>query len=97
MGCAFQFAHAGYVAYVVQVSVGADKKLKIDKAFAAIDIGSQIINTLQAESLVQGGFIEGMSHLMRLGNHDRQGSRGAKQFQPLSADAHGRRCRRRSK
>ncbi len=63
-GCAFQFAHAGYVAYVVEVTVGADKKLKVNKAWAAIDIGSQIINTLQAQNLVQGGFIEGMSHLM---------------------------------
>jgi isoquinoline 1-oxidoreductase beta subunit len=63
-GVAFQFAHSGYVAYVVQVTVGADKKLKVDKAWAAVDIGNQIVNPLQAESLVQGGFIEGMSHLM---------------------------------
>jgi isoquinoline 1-oxidoreductase subunit beta len=64
MGTAFQFAHAGYVAYVVQVTVGSDKKIKVDKAWAAIDIGSQIINTSEAESLVQGGMVEGMSHLM---------------------------------
>ncbi len=63
-GVAFQFAHSGYVAYVVQVTVGADKKLKVDKAWGAIDIGSQIVNTSQATSLVQGGFVEGMSHLM---------------------------------
>jgi isoquinoline 1-oxidoreductase beta subunit len=63
-GVAFQFAHSGYVAYVAQVTVGADKKLKVDKAWAAVDIGNQIVNTSQAESLVQGGFIEGMSHLM---------------------------------
>jgi isoquinoline 1-oxidoreductase beta subunit len=63
-GVAFQFAHSGYVAYVVQVTVGADKKLKINKAWAAVDIGNQIVNPSQAESLVQGGFVEGMSHLM---------------------------------
>jgi isoquinoline 1-oxidoreductase beta subunit len=63
-GVAFQFAHSGYVAYVVQVTIGADKKLKVDKAWSAVDIGNQIVNTSQAESLVHGGFIEGMSHLM---------------------------------
>ena len=63
-GVAFQFAHSGYVAYVVQVSVDANKKLKIDKAWAAIDIGNQIMNVSQAENLVQGGFVEGMSHMM---------------------------------
>ena len=49
-GVAFQFAHAGYVAYVVQVSVDATKKLKVDKAWAAIDIGNQILNLSQAAS-----------------------------------------------
>ncbi len=63
-GVAFQFAHAGYVAYVCEVAVGADKKLRVNKVWSAIDIGSQIVNTSQAVSLVQGGFIEGMSHLM---------------------------------
>ena len=64
MGCAFQFAHAGYVAYVVQASVGADKKVKIDKAWAAVDVGRQIVNPSSSKNLVQGAFIEAMSHLM---------------------------------
>jgi isoquinoline 1-oxidoreductase subunit beta len=63
-GVAFQFAHNGYVAYVCQVSVDASKKVKVDKAWAAVDIGEQILNLSQAENLVQGGFVEGMSHLM---------------------------------
>jgi isoquinoline 1-oxidoreductase subunit beta len=48
----------------VEVAVGADKKLKINKAWAAIDIGNQVVNTSQSINLVQGGFIEGMSHIM---------------------------------
>jgi len=63
-GVAFQFAHAGYVAYVVQVSIDASKKIKVDKAWAVVDIGNQVINLSQSENLVQGGFVEGMSHLM---------------------------------
>ncbi len=63
-GVAFQFAHNGYVAYVCQVSVDASKKLRVDKAWAAVDIGEQILNLSEAENLVQGGFVEGMSHLM---------------------------------
>ena len=64
LGMAFQFAHSGYVAYVVEVAVNDQKKLKVNRAWAAIDIGSQIINPSEAQSLVQGGFIEAMSHMM---------------------------------
>jgi isoquinoline 1-oxidoreductase beta subunit len=63
-GVAFQFAHAGYVAYVVEAAVGADKRIRIDKAWAAIDIGRQIVNPSESINLVQGAFIEAMSHMM---------------------------------
>jgi isoquinoline 1-oxidoreductase beta subunit len=64
MGVAFQFAHAGYVAYVVEVAVDNNKRIKINKAWAAVDIGRQIVNPSMAKNLVEGGFIEGMSHIM---------------------------------
>lgn len=64
MGVAFQFAHAGYVAYIVEVAVDANKALKINRVWCAVDIGRQIVNLSQSESLVHGGFIEGMSHIM---------------------------------
>ena len=64
MGAAFQFAHAGYVAYVVDLSVDANRQITIHKAWAAIDIGRQIVNPSRSVNLVQGGFIEGMSHMM---------------------------------
>jgi isoquinoline 1-oxidoreductase beta subunit len=64
MGVAFQYAHAGYVAYVVELSVSADKRVDVRRVWCAVDIGRQIVNLSQSESLVHGGFIEGMSHLM---------------------------------
>jgi isoquinoline 1-oxidoreductase beta subunit len=63
-GVAFQFAHAGYVAYVVEVSVGDDKKVTVNKAWVAIDIGRQIVNPSESTNLVQGAFVEAMSHMM---------------------------------
>ncbi len=63
-GVAFQFAHSGYVAYVVEVAVGDDKKVNVNKAWAAIDIGRQIVNPSESINLVQGAFIEAMSHMM---------------------------------
>jgi isoquinoline 1-oxidoreductase beta subunit len=63
-GVAFQYAHAGYVAYVVEVSVDNNKKIKVNRAWGAVDIGNQIVNMSMAENLVEGGLVEGMSHLM---------------------------------
>jgi len=63
-GVAFQFAHSGYVAYVVEVTVNAEKRIDVKNAWVAIDIGRQIVNPSQATNLVQGAFVEAMSHMM---------------------------------
>ena len=64
LGVAFQYAHAGYVAYVVELTVDAKKAVSVKRAWCAVDIGRQIVNPSQSENLVHGGFIEAMSHSM---------------------------------
>jgi isoquinoline 1-oxidoreductase beta subunit len=64
LGSAFQYAHSGYVAYIVELTVDAKKAVSVKRAWCAVDIGRQIVNPSQAENLVDGGFIEGMSHVM---------------------------------
>jgi isoquinoline 1-oxidoreductase beta subunit len=60
MGVAFYFSHRGYVAHVVQVSVALDGAIKIDKVWAAADVGRVIINPSGAVQQIQGAALDGM-------------------------------------
>ena len=63
MGIAVWFCHLGYFAEVAEVSVDAQNKVTVHRVWAAGDVGSQIINPKAAESMAQGGIMEGMGHL----------------------------------
>ena len=64
MGVAFQFAHAGYFAWAVDLSLDANQRITVHRAWCAGDIGRQIVNPSRSRNLVEGAFIEAMSHMM---------------------------------
>src|SRR5437879_2688767 len=64
-GTAFQFSHRGYFAHVAEVSVdSSNNAVDVKKVWIVGDIGSQIVNPLNAVSQSQGGVVEAMSHMM---------------------------------
>ncbi|MEO0031086.1 MAG: hypothetical protein RIS94_844 [Pseudomonadota bacterium] len=62
-GFGFYFSHRGYFAEVVDVTV-ADGTVRVDKVWIAGDIGSQIINPLNAEHQAQGAAIDGLAQAL---------------------------------
>jgi len=64
MGVGFYFSHAGYFAEVAEVSVDANKRIKVNKVWIAGDIGRQIVNPINAEAQCASCVIDGLNQLM---------------------------------
>jgi isoquinoline 1-oxidoreductase beta subunit len=61
MGVAFHRSSRGYFAEVAQVTVAADGTPKVDHVWVVGDIGSHVINPLNAVNQVQGAVLDGIS------------------------------------
>ena len=60
MGLAYYFSHLGYFAEVVKATVSSAGAITIDNVWVVGDIGSQIINPLNAENQAQGAALDGI-------------------------------------
>ncbi len=64
MGIAFHYSHRGYFAEVVQATVSRAGEVSVDRIWVAGDVGSQIINPLNAENQVQGAVLDGLGQAL---------------------------------
>jgi len=65
MGIAFYFSHAGYFAQVAKVKVEPNGQWRVQKVWSVGDVGSMIINPLNAHNQVQGSIIDGISEMQQ--------------------------------
>ncbi len=64
MGVAFHYSHRGHFAEVVQATVTRQGVVKVDQVWVAGDIGSEVINPLNAENQVQGSVLDGIAEAL---------------------------------
>lgn len=65
LGLAFHFSHAGHFAEVAEVSVDANRKVRLHRMVVAGDIGP-IVNMSGAKNQCEGGVVDGFSTMLGL-------------------------------
>jgi isoquinoline 1-oxidoreductase beta subunit len=63
LGVAFYFSHSGYFAEVAKVKVEPNGAWRVLKVWCVGDIGSQIINPINAQNQAQGAIVDGISEM----------------------------------
>jgi len=63
-GFAFYLSHGGYFAEIVDVTVSDKGKVAVDKVYVAVDVGSPIVNPINALHQVQGACIDGVGQAL---------------------------------
>jgi isoquinoline 1-oxidoreductase subunit beta len=63
MGVAFYFSHQGYFAQVAKVRVEQNGQWRVLKVWSVGDVGSQIINPINAHNQVEGSIVDGISEM----------------------------------
>jgi isoquinoline 1-oxidoreductase subunit beta len=64
LGIAFHYSHSGYFAEVAQVIVAKSGAVTVEKIWAVGDVGTPIINPLNARNQVEGAIIDGLSQAL---------------------------------
>ena len=63
MGCAFYFSHRGHFAEVAKVKVDKSGSWRVLKVWCVGDVGSHIVNPINAHNQVSGAIIDGISQM----------------------------------
>ncbi len=63
MGVAFYYSHQGHFAHVAKVKVAQNGQWRVHKIWVVGDIGSQVINPINARNQVEGSVVDGVSEM----------------------------------
>ena len=63
MGCAFYFSHQGHFAEVAKVKVEKNGSWRVQKVWCVGDIGSHVINPINAHNQANGAIVDGISSM----------------------------------
>ena len=91
LGLAWCYSHAGHVAQAVELSVDANKRIKVHRIVVVLDVGP-IIDMAGSEAQAQGASTDALSTAMGLQDQHREWPYPGAELQCLSDPAHALRA-----